>query len=179
MIYDLAYLNEYKARASTELGHRIYQARWRFIQQHLEQGSVMDIGCGPGAFHTSAPPGFKAFGYDVNPYSEFREKIAGKFDALTMWDVIEHLPNIYDTLAEWDFDWLFLCTPNIDEAPADVRQFKHWKPGEHLHYFNEKALSAVLECAGYQVIDSNFDEGALRNPSNPREILSIAARRRN
>lgn len=176
MIYDRAYHEEYVRRSRSDLGRRIYRARWDFVTRHVAGGSLLDYGCGAGGFHLLAPEAFPATGYDVNPFSGFDTTPTQAYDILTMWDVIEHLPDPTEPLVRLAPAWLFLSTPNV-EAADDVLAWKHFKPGEHLHYFSEKSIEAVLGCAGYRVVEFDYAEGALRDPEAPRAILSAAARR--
>ena len=176
MIYGRDYLREYQARAATPLGKRIYQARWDLVSQWANGGALLDYGCGSGAFHMGAPPYFQATGFDINPYCDWTGPIPMQLDVLTMWDVIEHLPDPYQPL-KLGAQWVFLSTPNIDNSGDVVRDWKHFKPGEHLHYFNLKSLKAVLACAGYDYVTHNFDEGVIRDPNNPEAIISVVARR--
>lgn len=178
-MYDEAYLREYEARAHTPIGQAIYCQRWDLVQKYCTEGTLLDYGCGAGAFHESAPEGFRAYGYDINPHSPHKTPL-GKVDILTMWDVIEHLVLPTEPLELCNPQWVFLCTPNIDNATqTDLFGWKHYKPGEHLHYFNLKSLMAVLGCAGYVVMAYDFEEGTIRDPQNPEAILSVAARKRN
>ncbi len=176
-MYDKAYQDEYERRATSKIGKRIYRERWRYVQEYVNHGVLLDYGCGAGAFHASAPSSFTAYGYDINPYSPFNTEIDEKIDVLTMWDVIEHLVVPTEPIEKYQPEWVILSTPNIDAAPDNIREFKHWKPGEHLHYFNLKSLQAVMACVGYDVVSHNFEEGAIRDPNKPEAIISIACRK--
>ena len=181
--YDERYLAEYAARSSSEIGQRIYAARWAFVQRHCSGGRLLDYGCATGAFHLSRPKDqwqvFDATGYDINPNSIYSLAPKGVFDILTMWDVIEHLVIPTDPIRGYRPAIVFISTPNIDDVDDfnAVRSWKHWKPGEHLHYFNLKSLAAVLACEGYSIVEHNFEEGLIRAPARPNAILSVVARR--
>ena len=181
-MYDYAYLQEYEKRAATDLGKEIYKERWRYVQEFVQKGTLLDYGCATGAFHRSAPKSFDAYGFDINPFAGFDHPhpYNGVLDILTMWDSIEHLIDPTRPIVKHRPKWLFISTPNIDTAGPtvdDVFNWKHFKPGEHIHYFNLKSLTAVLGCVGYKVVGYSFEEGALRDPKNPKAILSVAAKR--
>lgn len=101
-------------------------------------GRLLDIGCGMGFFvaRIAGFPSWEACGYEVSPVAAAyaREKLgldnvfhgdvldsgfdASSFDIVTMWDVIEHIPDPDPVLsfAERvlkDDGFLFLHTPNI------------------------------------------------------------------
>ena len=65
----------------------------------------------------------------------------GSPHALTMWDVIEHLPDPIKTLKCINADIVILSTPNTDVVRADraLPEWRHYKPGEHLWGFNKKS----------------------------------------
>lgn len=178
-IYDESYHKRFVERAHTELGKQIYKARWDFINRHVgEQGlTLLDYGCGPGAFHESGPAGFDCFGYDINPHCGFPELPEGRIDIATMWDSIEHIYEPLQVLVQLNAEYLFISTPNLESVNEPVAQWRHYRPGEHLYYFDQYSLSELLGSIGYEILEFNFEEGALRDPSNPEAIISCAARR--
>jgi hypothetical protein len=181
--FSKEYISEYEDEAKTPLGRQIIATRWDMVQRHVNDGWVLDYGCGSGSFVDAVPKGFVCHGFDANPYSPYNKcDWATTFhpDILTMWDVIEHLrvPSDIFGLLKHSLRWVFLCTPNIEAAPEDVVSFKHVKPGEHLHYFSRKSLTALLYCVGFEVVEYNFDEGMLRDANNPEAVISLAAKLR-
>ena len=177
-VYDLEYHLKFVERANTELGKRIYQARWRLIEKHCYgKFTLLDYGCASGAFHRSGNNGFECYGFDINPSCGFTEMPSEAIDILTLWDVIEHLPAPIWVIKEWKPEFIFIATPNIDAAPNDIKAWKHYRPDEHLYYFNLKGLSAMLMALGYEILEHNFDEGALRDSKCPEAILTVVARR--
>jgi hypothetical protein len=179
--FTQAYIDEYAAEGASPLGRQIMANRWQMVLRHVQAGTLLDFGCGAGAFISAAPPGFDCHGYDVNPFSSYNVWRYGLHPGIvTFWDVLEHLRAPAETL---NFGhppprWIFLCTPNVEDAPWDVIGWKHLKPVEHLYYFSRKSLIAMLHCAGYEMVEWNFDEGALRDPGRHMAIISMAARRR-
>jgi len=139
--------------------------------------TLLDYGCGPGAFHKGATNGFKTIGYDINPFCGFDKKPhhKTKVDILTMWDVIEHLENPRSPIDRYKPEYLFICTPNVDSVKDSIINWKHYRPGEHLHYFDLKSL--ILLLGDYEIVEHNFEEGELRDPSCPKAIITVVGKR--
>ena len=181
-IYNDEYAQRYKHLAATPLGRAIYTCRWALILKYIQKGNLLDYGCGPGAFNAHGSESFKRFNYDVNPTVGFLERVwethVIKFDVLTMWDSIEHVPNFYNEIKSINAEWLFITTPNIDSVTGPFEFWKHRRKKEHIYYFEKDGLEVILEDLGYQVVECNYDEGKLRDPNNPSAILTIVARKR-
>jgi len=179
-IYDETYIKRFIDRANTELGRRIYRSRWKLIEKYCHGNLVLlDFGCGPGVFHRSGTNGFCCYGYDVNPFSGFSgmNHLPAEIDVLTMWDSIEHVPSPVYVIREWKPEYIFLSTPNTDSVNGSIKDWKHYRPKEHLYYFNLKSLEGLLGGEGYEILEHNFEEGALRDPDCPKAIITIAARK--
>lgn len=178
-IYDEEYLKRFEERAATELGRKIYAERWRLIEKYCEgEMTLLDYGCATGAFHESSVNGFKTYGYDINPHSSYNAFPKDKpIEILTMWDVIEHLPDPVGVVMNINPQWLFLSTPNLESVRGDIRAWRHYRPKEHLYYFDKDSLQVILDSILYEIVETNFGEGELRDPLNPEAIISVVARR--
>ena len=149
------------------------------VQRHAPGHlTLLDYGCASGAFHLSSPNGYRTEGYDINPATGFSElpTVQG-LDIVTMWDSIEHVHDPVSLIEQLYPRWLFLSTPNLESVRGDIRQWRHYRPGEHLYYFDRHSLTEVLRYCGYDVVEVNFEEGKLRDPANPEAIITMAARR--
>lgn len=179
VIYDEEYHKKFLERANTELGKKIYAARWDFIEGFCHgKLKLLDYGCASGAFHKSAVNGYETYGYDVNPHCGFPTTPDFPIDILTMWDSIEHLHDPVGVIRKIDPTWIFLTTPNLESVKEPVRNWRHYRPREHIHYFDLHSLTEILDYCGYQVIAHEFKEGALRDPQNPTAIITVAAVRK-
>ena len=174
-IYDREYWRRFVAQSQTDLGKRIYSGRWDLIKKYITKGTVLDYGCGPGAFNSMGPEEYTKYNYDVNPYCGFTKLENITYDAVTMWDSIEHIPNFYGVLKQLNPTWLFLSTPNLESVKTPIVEWKHYRPHEHLYYFDRYSLSVILESLGYEIKETNFDEGYLRDPNNPEAIITVVA----
>lgn len=173
-IYNRQYFDRYVERGMSEIGHKIYESRWNLIEKYCHGSlKLLDYGCASGAFHKSSRNGFETFGFDVNPHCGYT-KVPDRVNILTMWDVVEHLKDPKETIKSIDADFVFLSTPNLHDG-VDFATWKHNRPNEHLHYFDYESLSRLLRESGYKVIEHNFEEGGIRDPEHPEDIITVAA----
>lgn len=179
-IYDQAYYKRFKIRAKSRTGQRIYRTRWELVEKYCHGNTtLLDYGCGPGAFHTSGTNGFKVSGYDINPYCGFTEPPTGDIGIMTMWDVIEHIPDPSAPINAYRPKHLFISTPNVEAIGHwEIEKWKHYRPDEHLWYFGLNSLTGLLARLGYKILEYNFEEGAIRDPKNPNHIITVVAKRR-
>ncbi|MDH7513980.1 MAG: class I SAM-dependent methyltransferase [Clostridiales bacterium] len=138
---------------------------------------LLDIGCGAGFFLKAAElAGWSVAGTETSEaasdyaravtkvkvfYGKLEEiRLAPEsFDAVTMLDILEHLPDPMGTLKEVHRvlkkgGILIVNTPDY-QSLSRVFLGKGWavlSPVEHLFYFNEKTLRRALEQAGFRVI---------------------------
>jgi SAM-dependent methyltransferase len=144
--------------------------RCAMLAGHLEVGAtVLDIGAGSGAFVAAArAAGFAAVGYDVIPGAVARLRARGLyspanpvgFDAVALWDTIEHLEDPGATLqAVRVGTFLFVSIPVFDSL-REIRKSKHYRPGEHLYYWTEAGFAAWVERHGYELMGVSDHETA-------------------
>lgn len=140
------------------------------------RGRVLDIGCGSGQFlarliargheghgtELSEATGARAAGV---PGLELRVGFlaaesypAGFFDLVSIWHVLEHLPEP-DQVLTFCHVWLreggalLVAVPNADSWQAKLFQgsWFHLDPPRHLYHFNRRSLGQALERAGFRV----------------------------
>ena len=171
-IYSTTYFAhaKYRDRRALELEH---QRRLMLLSKYVSSNaSVLDAGCSVGDFITSAKTNYQMYGIDIaesaitqaqeyNP--ELRERlITGRledsvfanqrFDAICLWDVIEHLwdPSAVarDLLQRLKpGGYLFISTPAIDAPVAKVLG-KYWAfmtPPEHLSFFSKNSFYELFD----------------------------------
>lgn len=179
-IYDQAYYKRYKKRAKSKKGQEIYRSRWELVEKYCHGDmTLLDYGCGPGAFHESSANGFKTSGYDVNPHCGFSVPPLHDIDIMTMWDVIEHLDDPSEPINTFRPKYLFISTPNVEAVGHwEVEDWKHYRPDEHLWYFGLNSLTGLLARLGYEILEFNYEEGGIRDPENANHIITVVAKRR-
>ena len=146
----------------------------------VKRGRLLDVGCSIGQFAALAKAaGFAATGLEMNEASAVFARAhyglevaegtihdapqeAGSLDVLTMFDVIEHVPDpLGDLRKAWELlapgGTIVLSTPNIDglfprlslPLAKKLDYWPHPEPPYHLYQFSAKTLGAMLEKAGF------------------------------
>ena len=160
---------------------RISAQHLRFVHKVADGGRLVDVGCSTGQFLGRAlAEGFDGSGVEFSPesatFAAAHTGVAiergsihdcrlapGSVDVLTMFDVIEHVPDpAADLAAAWRLlkpgGWLVLSTPNIDglfprlsySLAHRLDYWPHPEPPYHLYQFSVKTLAAMLEKAGFE-----------------------------
>lgn len=142
---------------------QICEARWKFVED-ANARTVLDYGSGCGFFKAFAPKDVEVYCYDVMPVPQDK-CTPTSIDLITFWDVLEHIPDLMslkETMARTN--WVAVTVPI---KPADVpwQKYKHFKPGEHIHHFQQDYLEAVMELFGFKLHKSGTPE------CPPREMI--------
>ena len=156
-------------------------------------GSVIDVGCGYGAFLAfAAAQGYDVIGVDINPdiAESARERgfdvhtgdlrdlalAGGGADAVTMWDVIEHVDDPVGLLATArdvvrQGGLVFFHTGNARFQIPKARALKALRPNggpylashQHISHFDPTSARRALEAAGLEP-QAVFYAGTMRYP---------------
>jgi len=145
--------------------------------------SLLDVGPGSGHFATTASkiiPRVKIADAitrtDINlPQVEnpFDEHV----EVMTMFDVVEHIEDL-SFLSDLKARYLVLsvpCYPGEEKFP----EWKHRKPNEHLHHFNEQSLKLFMADKGWMYFGVTNIEDMIRisNENKPNIITAIFYKR--
>ncbi len=160
-----------------------YTQRFEIFEKHLskDQRSILDIGSGPGYFLLNGKdrgwkvrgiePSIKAFehsksiGLDVQ-HGFFTERTAndlGKFDAINLGLVLEHIPEpaeMLELIHQQLNDEGLICVvvPNdfnpFQQILHEHLDFDPWwiAPPHHINYFTFKSLAKLLEKCGFSIV---------------------------
>lgn len=156
-----------------------FRNRLRFLPQG---GTLLDVGAAAGFFVEQArAAGWEAEGIDPSDWAArfAREQLGvpvrtgqleeagyapASFDAVTAWEVIEHLPDPRAVLLEMarilkPGGLLALSTPDAG-APVSRLAGRRWlgwyKVPEHLYFFDLKTLTRLLEETGFEVTHHRY-----------------------
>lgn len=171
-IYQDAYFahNKYRDENSLRAENR---RRLRLLEKFVAHGSrVLEVGCGDGSFIKEAKAVFEMHGFDLSPAGiqkaqaqnpELAARLwAGRiedqaipeeaFDAICMWDVIEHIWDPYHVSQQLlkylkPSGTLFISTPNIGAKTAQImgKRWAFMTPPEHLGFFNLRSIKELFE----------------------------------
>lgn len=162
-----------------------------------KEKNLFEIGSAYGFFLESARPAFASVrGIDVSPdgCSYAKEKLGldvicdnflnvdiekDRYDVFCLWDTIEHLrqPHLYIEKIGHSIRTggiVSLTTGDIGSLNALVRKGR-WRmihPPEHLFYFSEDTISAILSKYGFEILK-------ITHPGNYRTLNGMFIRRQN
>ena len=161
------YHSEFQGRSKTALRHL------KIVHRYLSPGYIFDVGCASGEFlRCAADAGWKTVGVEPSEAlcEKAREVLSGRgelicatlekaclpassFDAVTLWDVLEHVPGPLRFMRTCGSllrpgGHLFVNVPDLDSLPARVFGAR-WPLflAEHLNYFNKGSLRLCGELA--------------------------------
>lgn len=175
------YIAERKERSKSY--NKLYASRLGLIEKKLgRRGRLLDIGCAAGFFIKAAEArGWEVSGMDIIPeYIDFArrelqlkdvhlgalegEKLPeNSFDAVTLWDLIEHLRHPAETLREINRilrpgGLLVIWTPNAKNAVFQKANWYGYRIRLHLYFFSSRSLAALLGRSGFQLIYERTDK---------------------
>jgi len=160
--YDEQYYRNYVKRRGTEIAKKLNEARVNLVNKYQYKITVLDIGIGSGEFIESRNThNLKhTYGYDINRYAVrwlrkhniYSDKIED-FDAVCFWDCLEHIPDMGSYLNRCK-GHVFLSIPIVSKL-SEIRDFKHYKPGEHLYYFTHDGIKNYMFDRGFVCIETN------------------------
>lgn len=172
---------------------RNFRGRLRELRFHVPRGGrLLEVGCAYGYFLDEASKHFEVYGCDISAHAtgEAAKRHPGRvvcgdiaslrgdrpFDAICMWDTIEHLPDP-DTVIHQASRLLrpggvlMFSTGDIASAVAQVRgmQWRQIHPPSHLHYFTPASAVTVLE-------RHSFEDIRITHPAFWRTLDQVAFR---
>jgi SAM-dependent methyltransferase len=159
-----------------------FENRWRYLPEASSGQRLLDVGAATGVFVEQARArGWDAEGVEPSEWAAAfaRDELAQPvrtttleearfpdrmFDLITMWEVIEHLPDPRGTFEEVarilkPGGTLALSTPDAGSAVARLtgRAWLGWrKIPEHLYFFDLPRLQCYLDAAGFEIVTHRY-----------------------
>lgn len=156
--YGPNYELHYHLYAQTEFAKKLHTERWNFVVKNAEPVSVLDFGCGVATFGEYAPNGVKMFSYDPYFKRDFSFVWNDGVDVVTFWDSLEHMRRI-QLVPLLKTKYIAVSTPTLKNG-KNILDWKHFRPDEHVWYFNREAIVKLFAKWGYKLVDeSDFEIG--------------------
>lgn len=156
---------------------QVFEKYLNLLEQYkINKGHLLDVGAATGIFLDIAKKrGWNVAGVEISEYASQKAKEKGlevfigtmenlknrkeNFDAITMWDLIEHVPDPKQQLAiSYNLlkpgGLLAINTPDAGSFYAKIRG-KKWHlilPPEHINLFNQANLKQLLEKSGFKIL---------------------------
>jgi 2-polyprenyl-3-methyl-5-hydroxy-6-metoxy-1,4-benzoquinol methylase len=157
---------------------RSFALNWKKarIANHKNRGSILDFGCGTGEFlNTMQKSGWDITGVEPSDSARLKSEILiaqktynslegfpeRKFDVITAWHVVEHVPDLIETILKLKSllkkdGIIFIAVPNYESPDAD--SYKEYWAGydvpRHLWHFSKRSMSLLLKSTGLKLIDT-------------------------
>jgi hypothetical protein len=164
--YGADYLEKFNAY-DAEVAARVNAGRCNMILERLA-GTIklLDVGAGDGRFVRAANvSGIKAKGYDVIEEAAQNLRMSNLYsddpsgcDAVTFWDVLEHMEDPGAWLRRVPRYALLFASVPIFQDLAAIRASKHYRPGEHLYYWTSRGFSNWMWANGFAAVSYSSHE---------------------
>jgi SAM-dependent methyltransferase len=158
-----------RAPAPDYSGRELNPARLAAIRDHAK-GTVLDVGCGNGAYVLALADRMDIRGVDHQPFDRWKERPDrfsvgdaqtlqlpdASVDTILSFETLEHLPDPGKALGEYFRvcrQNLVITVPNCD-LTAGMRAsgliFNHWIDRTHVNFWNMATLCSLIESSGFR-----------------------------
>lgn len=164
--YDDSYFWASIRNSKSKIADELNKFRVEIVNKYVK-GKVLDFGCGCGQFIKYRG---NCLGFDICPKSitELRKKKTyldfwngglkeHKIEAVTMFDVLEHIRNPELVLSQIPCRYVFISIP-VFRSKEHALKSRHFKPREHYWYFTQKSIRGLMDNNGFALVESRDDE---------------------
>ncbi len=148
--------------------------RYKYMKKYIKNKSVLDFGCGIGTFiKLSNKITKECHGLEINKNLLLKlknkskifsniDQINNKYDYITMFHVLEHIPNSIEVLKKLKKllkpkGKLIIEIPHAKDILFNINEFKNFSLwSEHLVLHTEKSVEKILKYSGYKVINTKY-----------------------
>ena len=154
--------------------HFTIKWKYRLVNPHLNNKSLLDVGCGTGNFvaycksqgidvagvEPSAEARAKASENRISVYESLNQLPDIKYEVITLWHVLEHIYALDETIQKLksklsESGTIFIAVPNFESE--DAKHYKSLWAGfdvpRHVWHFSKKIMEKLLEKHELKVVN--------------------------
>jgi 2-polyprenyl-3-methyl-5-hydroxy-6-metoxy-1,4-benzoquinol methylase len=147
----------------------------RYLEAKLPGRDLLDVGCGPGEFllvarrrgwrgsgvEPAPEPARQSASYGLDIYEgmldDFAAQTDRRFDAITAFEVLEHVPNPLSILASMAVllkprGVILVSVPNLDDPYMLHLRNAPTIPPVHINFFNRRSMASAVGACGLGVV---------------------------
>ena len=162
------YTEEYQIRAATTNYYdpAVTNLRKKWVYSNCDINQSFDYGCGMRPFHYNFDTGESEckglWDKYTPPFTEFDRKSYMESSTMLLFDVIEHIYDPHTFLLTLHQKRLLLTVPTFPaeklNALEQVRDWKHYREGEHFLYTTEEGFIDICEESNWKIEDKGYWE---------------------
>ena len=156
----------------------------QLISKYFKTGKVLDIGCGTGEFlnicknakwstigiepsSDARKMAIEKYGLDIKEEAEIKNLEPESFDVISMWHVLEHVPNLNERIEDLrrlikPNGIIIIAVPNCESLDAKIYK-ENWAAYDvprHLYHFTPKDIESIFKNHGmemFKILPMVFD----------------------